>query len=100
MKLRGNRGQGGGARVRRRRQSAAERLASAFGGQGREVEFGAVDGVYRAAEHDRARGQAMSEGAIDQPPARVRPTVHLYTAGGRTRALFGARVGQHVDLFG
>lgn len=85
--------------MRRRKPTTAERLASAFGGRGgREVEFGAVDGVYRAADQEPAQGQAMSDGPVDQPPARVRPTVHVYTAGGRTRALMGALVGQHVDL--
>lgn len=84
--------------MRRRDPSTAERLASALGGRGREVEFGAVDGVYRA--DDRAQAERRADGPADQPPARVRQTVHLYTAGGRTRAFVGALVGQNVDLFG
>lgn len=96
MKLRGGYG---GARVRRRKPTTTERLASAFGGRGREVEFGAVDGVYRADERAGEAWTAGEQSTLDLP-ARVRPTVHVYTAGGRTLALMGALVGQHVDLFG
>jgi len=85
------------ARVRRRRASAAERLATAFGG-GREVEFGAVDGVYRAAEQARRQAPDRREAPADHLPARARQAVHLYTRGGRARALVGARVGRHIDV--
>ncbi len=90
------RGAHGGARVRRRRATTAERLAEALGGRGREVEFGAVDGVYRSAEQAPRFDQRDDAPRDDRLPAR--PAVHLYTAGGRTRAFVGALVGRHVDL--
>lgn len=93
MRLRGS--VGGGARVRRRNASAGERLASALGGRGREVEFGAVDGVYRAAE---PADEAERRGDPAERHLPARPAVHVYTRGGRTRALVGALIGQHIDL--
>lgn len=87
---------GDGARIRRRRPGPGDRWREALAGGGREVEFGAVDGIYRAAARDGGE-VAIGPSAGHRPSAR--PAARIYTAGGQVRALFETLVGRRVDLF-